>query len=294
MFVEAIVVKVADVDAKVIHSTDDVATVVAGTNVASTEVPSMDVPDRDVAPTGVGSTSVTTTTTFSTSGAATDLVSQSDKDTDAVVATVIADVGGMDQTVMDLLAMDLLDTNMKKQDDVGFLELYTPHHGQIPGTNVPGPIRSVRVIGEGRTATREEGDTHQEPAPHLSSPSLSLDDNHVRKAESSPASLPTTAIEGEQQRVQPPATSPVTVLADRRRLSPRKKHATTVHRLATTISQLSSPSKRSLFISSHQAPPAHSFIINQRQLLSPSCHPQPPRRTTICLIIVHDRDEKDS
>ncbi|GAB2285469.1 hypothetical protein Dimus_019918 [Dionaea muscipula] len=93
---------------------------------------------------------------------------------------------------------------------------------------------------------------------------------------------------------QPPATSPVTVLADRRRLSPRKKHATTVRCLATTISQLSTPSKRSWFISSHRAPPAHSSIINRRQLLSPSCHRQPPRRTTICLIIVHDRDEKDS
>ncbi|GAB2278696.1 hypothetical protein Dimus_013370, partial [Dionaea muscipula] len=74
-------VKVADVAAKIVHTSDRLATVVTRT----------------------------------------------DKDLDVLLATIVAD------------------------DDVALNEIHIPDRGQIPDATDPGFVRSVRVVGEGRT-----------------------------------------------------------------------------------------------------------------------------------------------
>ncbi|GAB2266920.1 hypothetical protein Dimus_001909 [Dionaea muscipula] len=69
------------------------------------------------------------------------LVTMTDKDLDVLVDKIVADVG-----VMDVAGIDV-----PKQDDVALNELHTPDHAQIPDTTDPGFVRSVRVVGEGRT-----------------------------------------------------------------------------------------------------------------------------------------------
>ncbi|GAB2284384.1 hypothetical protein Dimus_018838 [Dionaea muscipula] len=69
------------------------------------------------------------------------LVTMTDKDLDVLVDKIVADVG-----VMDVVGMDV-----PKQDDVALNELHTPDRGQIPDAIDPGSVRSMRVVGEGRT-----------------------------------------------------------------------------------------------------------------------------------------------
>ncbi|GAB2294735.1 hypothetical protein Dimus_028930 [Dionaea muscipula] len=69
------------------------------------------------------------------------LVTMTDKDLNVLVDKIVADVG-----VMDIAGMDV-----PKQDDVALNKLHTPDRAQIPDATDPGSVRSVRVVGKGRT-----------------------------------------------------------------------------------------------------------------------------------------------
>ncbi|GAB2283006.1 hypothetical protein Dimus_017538 [Dionaea muscipula] len=53
--------------------------------------------------------------------------------------------------LVDKIVMDVAGMDVPKQDDVVRNELHTPDRCQIPNATDPGSVRSVRVVGEGRT-----------------------------------------------------------------------------------------------------------------------------------------------
>ncbi|GAB2271408.1 hypothetical protein Dimus_006246, partial [Dionaea muscipula] len=53
--------------------------------------------------------------------------------------------------VVDKIVMDVAGMDVPKQDDVVLNELHTLDRCQIPNATDPGSVRSVRVVGEGRT-----------------------------------------------------------------------------------------------------------------------------------------------
>ncbi|GAB2271306.1 hypothetical protein Dimus_006147 [Dionaea muscipula] len=55
------------------------------------------------------------------------------------------------EVLVDKIVMDVAGMDVPKQDDVVLNELHTPDRCQIPNATDLGSVRSVRVVGEGRT-----------------------------------------------------------------------------------------------------------------------------------------------
>ncbi|GAB2271640.1 hypothetical protein Dimus_006470 [Dionaea muscipula] len=88
------------------------------------------------------------------------LVTMTDKDLDVLVDKIVADVG-----VMDVAGMD---------DDVALNELHTPDRGRIPDATDSGSVRSVRVVGEGRTDFNARSSSNKRVHEFLTRPDINI------------------------------------------------------------------------------------------------------------------------